>query len=77
MEVAESDLKSYMETNFQEIGLEGKISICLDIAKAIAGLLSLEYYHRDLKPDNILVKKDGSLVDYDFEKNKAKINVNR
>ena len=55
MEVAESDLKSYMEINFQGIGLEGKISICLDIAKAISGLLSLEYYHRDLKPDNIFV----------------------
>lgn len=81
MEVAESDLKSYIETNFQEIGLEGKISICLDIAKAISGLLSLEYYHRDLKPDNIFVVnghfKVGDLgliskrnEDYEFEKGK-------
>lgn len=81
MEVAESDLKSYMETEFPEMGLEGKISICLDIAKAMSGLLSLEYYHRDLKPDNIFVVdghfKVGDLgliskrnEDYDFEKGK-------
>ena len=81
MEVAESDLKSYMESNFPEMGLEGKISICLDIAKAISGLLSLEYYHRDLKPDNIFVVdghfKVGDLGliskrndDYKYEKGK-------
>lgn len=55
MEVAQGDLKSYMESHFSELGLEGRISICLDIAKAISGLLSLDYYHRDLKPDNIFV----------------------
>lgn len=81
MEVAEGDLKSYMETEFPEMELEGKICICLDIAKAISGLLSLEYYHRDLKPDNIFVVdghfKVGDLgliskrnEDYDFEKGK-------
>lgn len=81
MEVAESDLKLYMETNFPEMELDGKINICLDIAKAISGLLSLEYYHRDLKPDNIFVVnghfKVGDLgliskrdEDYDYEKAK-------
>lgn len=55
MEVADGDLKSYMEENFADMGLEGKLSICVDIAKAISGLLSLDYYHRDLKPDNIFV----------------------
>ncbi len=81
MEVAEGDLKSFMEAKFPEIGLEGKISICLDIAKAISGLLSLEYYHRDLKPDNIFVVHDQIKVgdlgliskrneDYEYEKGK-------
>lgn len=55
MEVADSDLKSYMEFIFPSLGIDGKISICLDIAKAISSLLSLDYYHRDLKPDNIFV----------------------
>lgn len=55
MEVADCDLKSYMEKKFQEMELVDKVAICIDIARAIAGLLSLEYYHRDLKPDNIFV----------------------
>lgn len=55
MEVAECDLKTYLEKRFQEIGLEGKISVCIDIAKSISSLLALDYYHRDLKPDNIFV----------------------
>lgn len=81
MEVAESDLKSYIETQFPELGLDGKVSICIDIAKAISGLLSLEYYHRDLKPDNIFVVnghfKVGDLgliskrnEDYEYERGK-------
>lgn len=57
MEVADCDLKSYMEAHYPEMGLDDKISICLDIAKAISSLLSLGYYHRDLKPDNIFVVK--------------------
>jgi len=55
MEVAESDLRSYIEKNYNELGLEDKIFICLDISRAMLGLLSLDYYHRDLKPDNIFV----------------------
>lgn len=81
MEVAEGDLKSYVEKNFKDLELADKISICLDIAKAISGLLSLDYYHRDLKPDNIFVVnghfKVGDLgliskrnEDYDYEKGK-------
>lgn len=81
MEVAEGDLKSYLEKNFQDLELADKISICMDIAKAISGLLSLDYYHRDLKPDNIFVVnghfKVGDLgliskrnEDYDYEKGK-------
>lgn len=57
MEVAESDLKSYMEDKFQCIELVDKIAICIDIAKAISSLQSLDYYHRDLKPDNVFVVK--------------------
>ena len=52
MDYAEDDLKQYLEKN--ELDREGKIELCLQLAKGLNYLNDLGYYHRDIKPDNIL-----------------------
>lgn len=53
MEYATSDLKKFLENN--QLTYSEKINLCLQIAKGLKGLNDLGYYHRDLKPDNILI----------------------
>lgn len=53
MEYASSDLKNYMENN--SILFSDKINLCLQIANGLKELKDIGYYHRDLKPDNILM----------------------
>lgn len=56
MEYASSDLKNYMENN--SILFSDKINLCLQIANGLKELKDIGYYHRDLKPDNILMFDD-------------------
>jgi len=57
MESAESDLTNYLKDN-PHIDLATRVSLCSSISKCLQDLYSLGYYHRDLKPDNILISGD-------------------
>lgn len=52
MEYADYDLTRLLETKKLEI--IDKIELCLSIAKSFNQLHKMEYYHRDIKNDNIL-----------------------
>lgn len=56
MEVAEFDLKQYVESN--ELDFNGKLSICMELTKALNELYKYGYYHRDIKPDNFFYVYD-------------------
>lgn len=53
MDYASCDLKKYLENN--HITFSDRIDLCLQIATGLRGLKDLGFYHRDLKPDNILI----------------------
>jgi len=55
MEKADSDLKTYLIDNKKELDFQEKVKLCRDIFKGVSTLHDLEYYHRDIKPDNILL----------------------
>lgn len=55
MEYAEYDLKSYLEEENEEYDEASRVELCLQIAQGIKELNDLEYYHRDIKPDNIFM----------------------
>jgi serine/threonine protein kinase len=55
MEYAPYDLKKYIETNHKKLTVENKLNLCLSIAQGLSELYSLNYYHRDIKPDNIFI----------------------
>jgi len=56
MEYADSDLKNYLEDN--QLSIDEKISLCIEISYGLKQLKNIEVYHRDLKPDNILFVND-------------------
>jgi len=58
MEFAKYDLKSYVESNHNILGLEEKLELCLSLSEGLKELNQLGYYHRDLKPDNIFITED-------------------
>jgi len=58
MEPADTDLSEYIKNN-PNIDDVTRISLCTSITKGIMQLHKLGYYHRDLKPDNILVFGDN------------------
>ncbi len=53
MEFAKFDLKDYIESYHDILGLEEKIELCISLSEGLKELVQLGYYHRDLKPDNI------------------------
>ncbi|MBR0183516.1 MAG: protein kinase [Bacteroidaceae bacterium] len=53
MDYADSDLKQFLDEN--ELDKSGKLDLCLKLAEGLKELNSLGYYHRDIKPDNILI----------------------
>jgi serine/threonine protein kinase len=53
MDYADSDLKQYLEEH--EIDKSEKLDLCLQLAEGLNDLNRLGYYHRDIKPDNILI----------------------
>ena len=56
MDYASGDLKIYLENN--DIPFGNRIDLCLQIANGLKELKDIGYYHRDLKPDNILMFDD-------------------
>lgn len=54
MEKADTDLKEFILTN-EDIDIQEKIKFCIHIYNALAELHSEGYYHRDIKPDNVLL----------------------
>lgn len=54
MEKADTDLKEYIFIN-KELDDQEKVKFCINIYDAIRQLHSEGYYHRDIKPDNILL----------------------
>lgn len=53
MDYADGDLKQYLEE--QNINKSEKMDLCLQLAEGLNDLNRLGYYHRDIKPDNILI----------------------
>jgi serine/threonine protein kinase len=54
MEKADTDLKEYIFKN-KEIDDQEKVKFCINVFDAIYQLHTEGYYHRDIKPDNILL----------------------
>lgn len=55
MEKADSDLKKYLIDDKMELDFQEKVKLCHDIFKGIRTIHNLNYYHRDIKPDNIFL----------------------
>jgi serine/threonine protein kinase len=53
MENAQSDLRRFLAEN--ELGLDQKFDVCDQLIDGLFALHGIGYYHRDLKPDNILL----------------------
>ncbi len=72
LELAESDLVTYLEDHNFNFTLNQKLGICVNILNGIKQLHNLGIYHRDIKHDNILVVggqfKIGDLGLVDFRK---------
>lgn len=58
MEPADSDLLEYIK-KYPNLDEQTRVSLCTSITKGILELHKLGYYHRDLKPDNILIFGDN------------------
>ncbi|WP_319502224.1 protein kinase family protein [uncultured Draconibacterium sp.] len=54
MEKADTDLKEYLLEN-PMVDNQQRFLLCRDLFKAIKQLHSIDIYHRDIKPDNILL----------------------
>jgi serine/threonine protein kinase len=64
MEYADYDLKKYIEENHNILLFENKLALCLSICEGIRELDILDYYHRDIKPDNIfMIDNDWKIGD--------------
>ncbi|SFQ52524.1 protein kinase domain-containing protein [Hymenobacter arizonensis] len=58
MEKADTDLKEYIQKN-TEFDEQERFKICLEVMFAVKQLHGKEIYHRDIKPDNILLFNTG------------------
>jgi len=55
MEEADSDLATFLESNDNELSPQQKLLLCHDLLAMLQDLHKLNIYHRDIKPDNILM----------------------
>lgn len=60
MEKAETDLTDFIIDGGLKDDIQGKVKLCVDLLKAMQQLHENDIYHRDLKPDNILLFSDGT-----------------
>jgi len=60
MEKAETDLTDFIIAGGLKNDIQGKVKLCVDLLKAMQQLHENDIYHRDLKPDNILLFGDGT-----------------
>jgi serine/threonine protein kinase len=59
MEKADTDLTDYIIDNYPDIDIQTKLTLFYEIVKSLKSLHSMDYYHRDIKPDNIFMFKEG------------------
>jgi serine/threonine protein kinase len=52
MSYADNDLISYLQEN--NISLQDRVQLCLELGLSLKSIWQKGYYHRDIKPDNIL-----------------------
>lgn len=52
MNYADNDLTSFLTEN--NLSLQDRVQLCLELALSLKSLWKKGYYHRDIKPDNIL-----------------------
>lgn len=55
MERADLDLKEFVNSNSYELDEQEKVKFCSEIFNSIKELFGIDYYHRDIKPDNIFL----------------------
>lgn len=60
MELMEQSLNSFIENSSTEVTSDVKQSILFDVATGLSYLHQLSMIHRDLTPNNILLKRDRS-----------------
>lgn len=58
MEVADYDLKDYIESKHEKLTFEHKLKLCIEILDGIKEIDINKLYHRDIKPDNIFIVND-------------------
>jgi len=64
MELCQSSLQEYFQGGVPK--WRERLRICLEAARGIAHLHKLAYHHRDIKPGNLLLTKEGTIKVADF-----------
>lgn len=59
MEKADTDLSDYIISNYPDIDIQTKLTLFYEIVKSLKSLHDMNYYHRDIKPDNIFMFQEG------------------
>tara|TARA_R110000765_G_scaffold61677_3_gene119350 strand:+ start:6415 stop:7431 length:1017 start_codon:yes stop_codon:yes gene_type:complete len=60
MDYADRQLSSYLEIN--NLNLLQRLELCIEICESLKQIWSRNYYHRDIKPDNILFVDDKWVI---------------
>jgi serine/threonine protein kinase len=69
MEYATDDLPSFLEKH--ELYLSDRIELSIEVCESLRQIYSLDYYHRDIKPDNILfIEEDWKISDLGLAKHR-------
>ncbi|MCA0151717.1 protein kinase domain-containing protein [Winogradskyella vincentii] len=55
MEVADCDLKEFIENHHTDLDYASKIKFCIELLEGLKEIDSNNFYHRDIKPDNIFI----------------------